>query len=68
MRINPDKKFGTRECPGCACEVERNNNRCPVCGYEFPDVPEPGGLGGFTIAIITGVCIAIILLALLWLF
>ena len=39
MRINPDKKFGTRECPSCAVEVEANHNRCPVCGYDFP---QPG--------------------------
>ena len=39
MRINPDRKFGTRECPSCAVEVEANHNRCPVCGYEFP---QPG--------------------------
>jgi hypothetical protein len=30
----------TRECPSCACEVESNNNRCPICGYEFPN-PSP---------------------------
>ncbi|MBP7008573.1 MAG: zinc ribbon domain-containing protein [Kiritimatiellae bacterium] len=25
-----------RECPGCAMEVPANENRCPICGYEFP--------------------------------
>lgn len=36
MRIDPHSDFGTRECPGCAVEVPANENRCPVCGYEFP--------------------------------
>jgi len=36
MQIDPDKKFGTRECPGCATVVERNHNWCPICHYEFP--------------------------------
>ncbi len=35
MRVDPGKKFGGRECPSCAVEVEINNNRCPICGYEF---------------------------------
>ena len=39
MRVDPDAEFGTRSCPGCACEVPANNNRCPVCRYEFPDEP-----------------------------
>jgi predicted amidophosphoribosyltransferase len=37
MKIDPDRSFGTRECPSCACDVPANNNRCPICGYEFPD-------------------------------
>jgi len=40
MNIDPEKEFPTRECPGCALEVPENNNRCPVCGYEFPH-PSP---------------------------
>ena len=40
MRIITEKKFGTRECPSCACEVESNNNLCPICGYLFP-APTP---------------------------
>jgi hypothetical protein len=40
MRIDPSERFGTRECPSCACEVAANNNRCPVCGYAFP-TPTP---------------------------
>ena len=36
MRIDPYSRFGTRECPGCAVEVAANENRCPICGYEFP--------------------------------
>lgn len=35
MKIDPDKEFGTMECPACACEVPRNSNRCPICKYEF---------------------------------
>ena len=42
MKIRDDVDFGTRECPGCACEVAANENRCPICGYEFP---APRGLG-----------------------
>ncbi len=41
MRIDPSQTFGPRECPACACEVPANNNRCPICGYEFPN-PTPG--------------------------
>jgi len=40
MSIDAKKDFGTRECPSCACEVQANHNRCPICGYEFPN-PSP---------------------------
>lgn len=36
MRIDPQRDFGRRECPSCACEVEANHNHCPICGYAFP--------------------------------
>lgn len=36
MNIDPHSDFGTRECPQCAVEVPANENRCPICGYEFP--------------------------------
>ncbi len=36
MKIEPHSDFGTRECPACAVEVPANENRCPICGYEFP--------------------------------
>ena len=36
MKIDPQAKFQTRECPGCAVAVPANENRCPICGYEFP--------------------------------
>ncbi|WP_052881032.1 hypothetical protein [Kiritimatiella glycovorans] len=36
MRIDAEKDFGERECPGCAGVVEENENTCPICGYEFP--------------------------------
>jgi hypothetical protein len=37
MAIDLQKNFGKRECPACACEVAANHNRCPICGYEFPN-------------------------------
>jgi predicted amidophosphoribosyltransferase len=36
MTIDPQSDFGTRECPNCAVDVSANENRCPICGYEFP--------------------------------
>ena len=39
MKIESDRDFGTRECPSCAVEVAANQNRCPICGYDFP---QPG--------------------------
>lgn len=36
MKIDTEKQFGTRECPGCAMQVEANQNHCPICGYAFP--------------------------------
>jgi len=39
MRVDERKNFGRRECPGCACAVAANHNRCPICGYEFPHRP-----------------------------
>ena len=36
MKIDSQTDFGTRECPGCAVSVPTNENRCPICGYEFP--------------------------------
>jgi len=41
MDIEHSRDFGTRECPSCSTEVAKNNNRCPICGYEFP-VDPPG--------------------------
>lgn len=38
MTIAIQKRFGRRECPACATEVEANHNRCPICGYEFPNL------------------------------
>lgn len=40
MKVDPTKNFGIRECPACACEVPANSNRCPICGYLFPN-PSP---------------------------
>ena len=36
MKIDPQREYPARECPGCAVEVPANENRCPICGYEFP--------------------------------
>ncbi len=40
MRADAHREFGRRECPSCATEVAANENRCPICGYEFPN-PTP---------------------------
>jgi len=40
VKIDPARDFGTRECPACACDVPANSNRCPICGYLFPN-PSP---------------------------
>jgi len=29
-----------KECPGCAIEVDKKEEICPVCGYEFPEQPK----------------------------
>ncbi len=39
MRVDERCDHGTRECPSCACVVAANENRCPICGYEFPNRP-----------------------------
>ncbi|HMP74654.1 MAG TPA: zinc ribbon domain-containing protein [Kiritimatiellia bacterium] len=66
MPINPQHDFGTRECPSCATEVAANNNRCPICGYEFP-APSPRQrgfrLGG---ALLMLAILAFLILAGLW--
>ena len=36
MKIDSQRDFGRRECPGCATEVAANENYCPICGYAFP--------------------------------
>jgi predicted amidophosphoribosyltransferase len=28
-----------KECPGCAVDVDKNEETCPICGYEFPKQP-----------------------------
>ncbi|MCJ7578242.1 MAG: hypothetical protein MUO91_07295 [candidate division Zixibacteria bacterium] len=25
-----------KECPNCAVGAPKNSQRCPICGYEFP--------------------------------
>lgn len=37
--VSPPKKMKTKECPGCAMEVDKNADVCPICGYEFPRQP-----------------------------
>lgn len=31
-----EKSMEKKECPGCAMEVDREAEVCPICGYEFP--------------------------------
>ncbi len=26
-----------KECPGCAIDVDKNEDVCPICGYDFPE-------------------------------
>ena len=63
MSIHVGKNFGTRECPSCACEVEANHNRCPICGYEFPN-PSPAqkGLKLWGALIMLAIMLALLLL------
>ncbi|MCH8548031.1 MAG: zinc ribbon domain-containing protein [Balneolaceae bacterium] len=28
-----------KECPGCAVEVDKSEEVCPICGYDFPKQP-----------------------------
>jgi len=28
-----------KECPGCAIKVDKSEEVCPICGYEFPEQP-----------------------------
>jgi len=45
MKIDATRSFVTRECPSCATEVAANHNRCPICGYEFPNAsPKQRGM------------------------
>jgi len=30
-----------KECPNCAMDVPKDSQRCPICGYEFPQ-PKSG--------------------------
>ena len=62
MHIDEQKDFGKRECPGCATAVEANNNRCPICGYEFP-AQHPARR--FTIVMVAVVLLLILLYGLL---
>ncbi|MFH0954282.1 MAG: zinc ribbon domain-containing protein [Verrucomicrobiota bacterium] len=62
MNVDHARGFGTRECPGCATEVPANNNRCPLCGYEFPHpTPTQMKLKWVGVVIMLGVLIALIL-------
>ena len=65
MKIDPQKRFGTRECPACACEVPANHNRCPMCGYEFLNpTPARRNLKWIGAVIMLAALIALILRAL----
>ncbi|MCD4657270.1 MAG: hypothetical protein K8S87_06970 [Planctomycetes bacterium] len=26
-------------CPSCMAEVQKNEDSCPICGWQFPKVP-----------------------------
>ncbi len=28
--------MATKECPSCAMEIDKQEQACPICGYEFP--------------------------------
>ena len=47
-----------RECPGCACEVPAMENRCPICGYEFPVARGPGRIAGWLAALMLALLLA----------
>ena len=66
MRIDAKKNFGTRECPSCGFDVAANENRCPVCDYEFPNAPAPSRPVAILGWIIAAIAIASILLMLVF--
>lgn len=49
MDIDFQRNFGKRECPSCGVEVAENNNRCPICKYEFPS--QTAGEKGFRLTV-----------------
>ncbi len=61
MKIDPHADFPARECPGCAVAVPANENRCPICGYEFP----ARGLLHRNLLWIVLLCLALLLIPLL---
>ncbi len=66
MRIEADKNFGTRECPSCGLEVAINENRCPVCDYEFPNPPAPPRPLAVVGWVLFGILLAAILITLIF--
>lgn len=62
MSIDPSRHHGVRECPSCACEVAANENRCPICGYEFPS----GMTGRSTFRFAAGVILLALFLAMVF--
>ena len=66
MTIDGKKDFGIRECPSCACDVQANHNRCPICGYAFPQPsPRQRGLRVGGALLMLGILIALLLAGLL---
>lgn len=61
MNVNPDAKFGKRECPSCACEVPVNENRCPICGYEFASLPGRQSFRLWAALTLLGILLALLL-------
>lgn len=66
MRVDAGKDFGTRECPSCGLDVAVNENRCPVCGYEFPAASTPSRPLAIIGLVLFGLIIAAILLMLVF--
>ncbi len=46
----------TKECPGCAMDVNANEEVCPICEYEFPEQSSATSI----------VVVVMIILMLLW--
>ena len=34
-----EEKMHSKICPSCMAEVQKNEDSCPICGWQFPKVP-----------------------------